>query len=124
MEWVKKRRVWGGGGKGGGGVRCLASLPVRQIVSECLLLGAVCCHQIAFDKSVTSLGSEGQDTMAIRATTAPVAVGRLMGVRVKDKMIGEKKGKFSRLRRFASCETIGKDRKVNVHLRGKYLNTN
>lgn len=69
-------------------MRCLASLPVRQIVSECLLLGAVWCHQIAFDKSVTSLGSEGQDTMAIRATTAPVAVGRLMGVRVKDKMIG------------------------------------
>lgn len=72
-------------------MRCLASLPVRQIVSECLLLGAVWCHQIAFDKSVTSLGSEGQDTMAIRATTAPVAVGRLMGVRVKDKMIGGKK---------------------------------
>lgn len=52
-----------------GGEWLLFYQPDRSYQSVCLLR-ALRCHQMAFDKSVTSKGSEGQDMMAMRATTA------------------------------------------------------
>lgn len=67
MEWVNKK------GECGEGV-CLL-YQTDRLYQSARCLGPPWCHQIAFDRSVTSLGREGQDMMAVSATTATVAVG-------------------------------------------------
>lgn len=105
---------WNGQIERESGRRCLSLYQTDRSYRSASCLGPPWCHQIAFDRSVTSLGREGQDTMAVRATTATVAVGWLMGVRVKDKMIGKKKANSEALGDFPIWETNGRDSKINL----------